>query len=59
MKHIGYSEALKRMKEAEALAIAELFWENKVGSNPHVTDKNGKWLTNAQLYKKLKRGDKE
>lgn len=58
-EHIGHEEALKRLKEARNLAIAELFWENKVGSNPYVTDKNGRWLTNEELYEKLKNGDKE
>ena len=59
MQHIGYQNALKKAIEAENLAIAELFWEMKVGDNPHVTDKNGKWLSNEEVYEKFKRGDKE
>ena len=57
-KHIGYDEALRRQKEATNLAVAELFYENCVG-DPHVTDKDGNWLTKEQVYEKLKRGDEE
>ena len=56
--HIGREEALKRAKEAEWLARAELFWDS-IGGNPnektYIYDENGRMLTAEEVYEKLKK----
>lgn len=53
-----YQDACKERESANNKCLAELFLESCVG-NPHITDKNGNWLTKEQVYEKLLRGDKE
>ena len=53
-----YEKARKKAEEAENEMVAELFLECCIG-DPHVQDKNGKWLTREEVYQKLLRGDKE
>lgn len=53
-----YQDACKEREKANNKCLAELFLESCVG-NPHITDKNGNWLTKEQVYEKLLKGDKE